>query len=282
MTAFAVPSYLAAAIACEASPARQAWLANLPTVVAELRQRWSLTLGAPFEPGGQTSWVAPATDGRGREVVLKVGWQHPEAADEAAGLRAWSGYGAVLVQETWSDEHTNALLLERCVPGTALGRDTPESEQDIIIAGLLRGLWRRPVDGHSFRPLWQMCAAWADEFERDRAPIPGRFDPGLARAGIELFRLLPTQAADSALLCTDLHAGNVIAARREPCWSSTPTPRHCPPCSAPTRRRRHIGHRTVGWLCVTLVRAGCHRFVRRAVPGAAGSSARSPARTRLS
>ena len=224
MTAFAVPAYPAAATVGEASPARQAWLADLPTVVAELRRRWSLTLGAPFEPGGQTSWVAPATDGRGREVVLKVGWRHPEAADEAAGLRAWSGSGAVLVHETWSDEHTDALLLERCVPGTALGRDAPEAEQDIIIAGLLRRLWRQPVDGHSFRPLRQMCAAWADEFERDLAPIPCWSDPGLARAGIELFRFLPTQAADSALLCTDLHAGNVIAARREPWLVIDPKP----------------------------------------------------------
>jgi streptomycin 6-kinase len=69
-----------------------------------------------------------------------------------------------------------------------------------------------------------MCAAWADEFQRDLAPIPGWSDPGLARAGIELFRFLPTQAADSALLCTDLHAGNVIAARREPWLIIDPKP----------------------------------------------------------
>jgi streptomycin 6-kinase len=198
-------------------------LAGLPTVVDALRRRWSLALGAPFRPGGQTSWVAPATDSRGRDVVLKVGWRHPEAADEAAGLRAWDGDGAVLLYESWGDELTSALLLERCAPGTALSC-APEENQNVVIAALLRRLWRRPADGHPFRPLRQMCAAWADEFDRDLARTPGFLDPGLARAGIELFRALPADAGDSVLLCTDLHAGNVLAARREPWLVVDPKP----------------------------------------------------------
>jgi streptomycin 6-kinase len=63
-----------------------------------------------------------------------------------------------------------------------------------------------------------MCAAWADEFEaRYGVTDPAdRIDPGLARAGIALFRSLPVTAARQVLLCTDLHAGNILAARREP------------------------------------------------------------------
>jgi len=33
------------------------------------------------------------------------------------------------------------MLMERCEPGTAL-RALPEFEQDVVIAGLLRRLWR--------------------------------------------------------------------------------------------------------------------------------------------
>ena len=224
MTAFAVPANLAARAADDPRSGLRDWVAGLPSVITELSQRWQLTIGAPFRPGGQASWVAPARDTRGRDLVVKIGWRHPEAAHEAAGLRSWNGNGAVLVYEAWSDDHTSALLLERCTPGTVLSSDTSESEQDIVIAGLLRRLWRIPEDGHPFRPLQLMCEGWADEFELDLARTPGRLDPGLTRAGIEVFRALPAEAGQPVLLCTDLHAGNVLAARREPWLVIDPKP----------------------------------------------------------
>ena len=48
--------------------------------------RWSSP--APFQPGGQVSWVAPARDGAGRDLVLKVGWTPEEGRDEAETGRA--------------------------------------------------------------------------------------------------------------------------------------------------------------------------------------------------
>jgi streptomycin 6-kinase len=224
MTTFTVPARLAAATARDPSPARRRWLRELPKTVDGLRHRWALRIGRPFHPGGQASWVAPALDSHGRDVVLKVGWLHPEAVDEAAGLRAWNGDGTVLVYESWSDRLTSALLLELCAPGIALSRDTSEPEQDIVVSGLLRRLWRHPEDGYRFRTLRQMCTAWADQFELELAGRPGRLDPGLARAGIELFRALPAEPVESVLLCTDLHAGNVLGAGREPWLVIDPKP----------------------------------------------------------
>ena len=49
-------------------------------------------------------------------------------------------------------------------------------------------------------------------------------DPGLIRAGIELFRSLPASAERHVLLCTDLHSGNVLAAEREPWLVIDPKP----------------------------------------------------------
>ena len=51
-----------------------------------------------------------------------------------------------------ADDDLGASLLERCEPGTLL-RTRPESEQDLVIAWLLRRLWRSPVAPHPFRPL---------------------------------------------------------------------------------------------------------------------------------
>ena len=53
-----VPSNLAA----RAEANEQAgWLAALHRKLETVRDRWSLQVGDPFKPGGNTAWVAPAT-----------------------------------------------------------------------------------------------------------------------------------------------------------------------------------------------------------------------------
>jgi streptomycin 6-kinase len=154
----------------------------------------------------------------GTRVVLKLGMPHMEAAHELEGLRFWDGEPTVRLLE--GDATLNAMLLERCEPGTAL-REVPETEQDAAIAGLLRRLWRRPSAPHPFRPLAVMLAHWAEE---TMASAPRWMDAGLVRAGLHLFEELPRQSSDQVLLATDLHAGNVLRAQREPWLVIDPKP----------------------------------------------------------
>jgi len=191
--------------------------------VAKLAEQWSLTVGAPFQPGGQTAWVALARDAAGDEMVMKVGWRHPEALHEAEGLREWAGEGAVRLFAAQNLGDTTGLLLEACRPGSPLA-SRPEEEQDLVVSDLLRRLWRAPAPGHPFRPLQVMCDRWADEFERTVAAGRSSLDPGLAREGMNLFRSLPATADREVLLCTDLHAENVLAAEREPWLLIDPKP----------------------------------------------------------
>ena len=104
------------------------------------------------------------------------------------------------------------MLLERCEPGTHL-RSLPEPEQDAVIAGLLRRLWRIPPAPNPFRPLSEMVRYWGEETRADSARWP---DPGLIMEGLRLFDELSRGGAEDVLLATDLHAGNVLAAQREP------------------------------------------------------------------
>ena len=224
VASFSLPTLLAESVAEDDSPERTEWLGLLPEIVGTLAEGWSLVVGAPFQPGGQVSWVAPARDGAGRDLVLKVGWTHDEGRDEADGLRVWAGRGAVQVFEVHVDGPTTALLLERCEPGTTCKSALAEPEQDEVVAGLLRRLWCEPPVGHPFRALAQMCDRWADEFEGDLAAEPDALDPGLARAGLELFRGLPRENVPQRLLVTDLHADNVVAALREPWLIIDPKP----------------------------------------------------------
>ncbi|HJZ49272.1 MAG TPA: aminoglycoside phosphotransferase family protein [Roseiflexaceae bacterium] len=112
------------------------------------------------------------------------------------------------------------MLLERCEPGTVL-RQLPEPEQDVVIAGLLRRLWRVPTAPHPFRSLAIMTAYWADKTLADTARWP---DAGLVQAGLRLFEELPRTSPNDVLLATDLHAGNVLRAQREPWLVIDPKP----------------------------------------------------------
>jgi streptomycin 6-kinase len=220
---------------------RQEWLAALPETVGSLKESWSMVVGEPYQPGGHTAWVAPATGTAGEELVLKVAWRHDEAAHEAEGLRQWNGSGSVrlIAVEDFSD--TTALLLERCVPGTALS-SVPERDQDIVIARLLQRLWCEPEPDRPFRPLHVMCDAWAAAFEH--AYVPGVvLDPGLAREGIALLRSLGRDAERQVLLCTDLHAGNVLAAKREPWLVIDPKPYVSDPVYDPLQHILNCGNR---------------------------------------
>ncbi len=199
---------------------RRAWLAELPGLVRDLATRWRLRVGAPYQPGGSTSWVAPA-ERDGEHLVLKLGWRHVESWHEADALRVWAGAGAVRLLEARVDDRTDALLIEACEPGEMLSRSLPPEQQDVVLAGLLRRLWVIPPSGHPFRPLADMCAWWTEEFKRRPAPD---LDPGLVRAGIDLLCALPVSAPRQTLLCTDLHPDNVLSARREPWLAIDPKP----------------------------------------------------------
>ena len=162
--------------------------------------------------------MAPGVRADGTTTVLKLGMPHMEGEQEIAGLRFWNGNPTVRLLD--ADDDLGAMLLERCEPGIAL-RTCPESEQDTVIAGLLRRLRCNPPAPGIFRPLSFMTAYWS---EATLADADRWMDAGLVREGLRLFRELPASAGEEALLATDLHAGNVLQAQREPWLAIDPKP----------------------------------------------------------
>lgn len=211
---------------CESHPALNVWFEELPRMIASLARRWSLELDAPFDgTSSSCSWVAPAIRKGGQRVVLKLGAPHFEAEHEIAGLRFWTGSPTVHLLE--ADEALNAMLLERCEPGTSLN-GAPAEERDHVIAELLVRLWRTPEDAHSFRPLSSMVDFWCAETRASRTRWLAQ--PEIAEyaetieGGLRAFELLAVPAAGDVLLATDLHAGNVLRAQREPWLVIDPKP----------------------------------------------------------
>ncbi len=176
------------------------WLSRLPELVTRSVQRWGLVLDHPFEDGA-SGWAAPARDGRGRDVVLKIAFPHDEARHEAAALGAWDGGGAPALLDHDADDW--ALLLERVVPGTPLsGTPAEQLEAGALVA---RRLYEAPgAAALMVPPMAEVCAAWADVLEH-RGALHG-VD---VRAAAALLRTLP--APDPGVVVHgDLNPGNIL------------------------------------------------------------------------
>ena len=206
-----IPQQLAAN--CWKVPERKEWLDRLPQLLEEVAGRWALRAGAPFDHAQVScSWVAPVICRDGSSAVLKLAMPHMEGAHEIQGLRVWNGDPTVHLLE--ADDELGAMLLERCLPGDTLHSE-PEPKQDVVIASLLKRLWRRltPAEGmHGFRHLSEMLESWREETLGQARHWP---DSGLVSEGLRMLRELAKPAPTDVLLATDLHAGNILRAERE-------------------------------------------------------------------
>ena len=196
----------------------RAWLGRLPGLVAECADRWSLDLGRPFT-GASESLVVPAERADGSQVVLKITFPGRENEHEAAALSHWGGDGAVELLDR--DPGRGALLLERAVPGTPLAAIGLEPALDVL-ADLLPRLWR-PA-GSPFRTLSEEAEAWAADLPGDWERAARPYERKLLDDALAALDELPRTQGELVLVHQDLHAGNVLRARRQPWLAIDPKP----------------------------------------------------------
>ena len=149
----------------------------------------------------------------GDDAVLKIQFPHRESEHEAEALRVWNGDGAVRLLD--HDPELDALLLERCIPGTSLEGVDPELALDVVI-GLLPRLSK--AAGAPFRALADEAAWWLES--EDEWAV----EPELRDAAAEALRELAPTQSEQVLLHQDLHGDNVLAAQREPWLVIDPKP----------------------------------------------------------
>lgn len=51
---------------------RDVWMSALPGLVREFAEQWSLSVDGPFQPGGDTAWVAPAKGPTGEPLSPRM------------------------------------------------------------------------------------------------------------------------------------------------------------------------------------------------------------------
>lgn len=188
------------------------WLKRLPILVAECEQRWSLTVGAPFEPLSY-NYVAPAVRTDGADVVLKVGFPNPELLSEIEALRICAGRGIVRLLD--SDHDQGVMLLERLKPGTPLLSIMDDQRVTSIAVQVMQQLWRPAPFEHSFPTVEKWAAGFKrlrQRFNGGTGPLPAR----LVEEAEQLFEELIGSMDEPMLLHGDLHHDNILAAERQP------------------------------------------------------------------
>jgi streptomycin 6-kinase len=188
------------------------WLDELPQLVGEFAQRWSLDLEAPIET--PYSLVIPAGD-----AVLKlIAPSDADARHEGEALALWGGQGAVRL--LGRDDERGALLIERCVPGTRLW-DVDVDEIDVI-AGLLPRMQIELDEDTPVPLLADEADRWAEDVPRWYGDAHEPFERDLLDAAVDVFRTVDRSAR--WLVNQDLHGANVLSAVREPWLVIDPKP----------------------------------------------------------
>jgi streptomycin 6-kinase len=202
-------------------PAARRWLTDLPETVRALADRWELRLGEPYG-GGTSGYVVAATEGSGRECVLKIAMpldtDHADMGDDASpfdrSVLVHTLAGGQGCAELFAhDAPTQAMLLERLGPNLdELALPLPSLLG--AVAATLRKFWR-PVGDDVVLPTGADKAEWLARYITTTWSELGRpcdravIDRALALCDRRAAAFDPSRAV---LVHGDAHGWNTVAA----------------------------------------------------------------------
>jgi streptomycin 6-kinase len=189
------------------------WRQRVPELVTDCCKEWGLRLGEPYVQGA-VGYTTRAELPDGTPVVLKLIYPDRESEHEADALELLDGDGAVRLLAR--DDERDAVLIERCEPGTFLSSLALDDALDVLI-GLLPRLWKRA--GEPFHTLQDEAEWWLEYLPRE-----SQVEPRLLDAALGWLRELARTQGEQVLLHQDLHGENVLAAQREPWLAIDPKP----------------------------------------------------------
>lgn len=186
----------------------EAWLSDLPNIIATLESLWSIRVADPF-PAIEFNFVAPVLTSSREPAVVKIAppFDNSEILSEAEWLRTIDGSGAVrLIRE---DRKRRAILLERAMPGKNLAELFAGNERDAIgpAIAVLRDIVRPKSAARGENIL---LIEW---FEGLRRYAQSGFPSTYASKALDLFdNVLNGPLVPQFYLHGDFHPGNVVSA----------------------------------------------------------------------
>ncbi|NLU76513.1 kinase [Streptomyces sp. HNM0575] len=246
--------------------AGEQWLAELPSLLERMLEKWELTAERVVSPGGRGSLVALVREADGSPAALKLlapyaAGARERAEREAAALTLWDGRGAVRLLR--SEPGEGALLLER-LHGEMSLRSLPEAKAMLEAASAVRRLWipaeaaSAEAPGAAAGALCTVAEHTAASSEFLRSPATPEEARPLRDEALELRDALLDGPPEQVLLHGDFRQGAVLSADsgRAPWLAAGPDP--------------VVGERTYD--LARLVRDRLHDLV--ASPGAASATRR--------
>ncbi|HEX8369494.1 MAG TPA: aminoglycoside phosphotransferase family protein [Pyrinomonadaceae bacterium] len=186
------------------------WIADLPEIIEEIEQNWSLEIKKPF-PNLSYHYVAPCVFKSGGEAVVKIGFPGEKTTtfNEIKMLEFLGGKGVCKLLR--GDEKRLALLLEKLAPGENLKeicRNDDTKAVEIAIR-VMRDFWQEAPENIEFPRLEE----W---FEGLRKAEKIGFAPEYVKKARRFFDELMSVSAPKTLLHGDFHHENILSAERRP------------------------------------------------------------------
>ncbi|HEY4963930.1 MAG TPA: aminoglycoside phosphotransferase family protein [Candidatus Saccharimonadales bacterium] len=183
-----------------------AWLKNIPALIEEHEQQWSVEVLAPFPLS--YNYVAPVTRADGTQAVLKIGYPTDrEFKSEIAALKVFNGEGIAQLLE--ADEEKSVILIERITPGNALSSLDDDNDATKIIARVMRQLHKPLPANHKFITIEDWASAipqYKKWYTAEQSPLP----MSLVTKAEQLFERLIATSAPAMLVHGDLHHDNIL------------------------------------------------------------------------
>ncbi len=198
-------------LALRGNEAGEKWLSEIPNLIKEFEEKWSIKIGKPF--GLFINYVAPAMKTDGSDVVIKIGFpEDEEFITEVNALKIFNGEGIVRLLD--ADLEKEVILLERLKPGIQLSLLEDDKEATRIIALAMKKLWKPVPSNHNFPTLadWSHGFQWYfDSIGKKDLPMSVE----IVKEAQEIFSGLVGNPNEQYLLHGDLHHENVLSAQRE-------------------------------------------------------------------
>lgn len=183
----------------------QAWLRQLPNIVADLSKKWELTNLSVFSNLSHNYVLSGLRCAQ--PIVLKLGLDYEDLYNEAMALEHFANNGVVKVLA----KEVGALLIQQAVPGTSLKQmseiDNSAATKIRVCCELTARLHRSPTKhSHTFSKI----SVWLKTLDKEW-PIPEQYLT-LAR---KLRDKLLASTEQKILLHGDLHHDNILKHENE-------------------------------------------------------------------
>lgn len=188
------------------------WFKDLPEIIKQYEQKWTLTVFSPFPLS--YNYVAPAKASDGKNVVLKITFpKNTEFKSEIESLEFFNGVGAVKVLR--EDFENGAVLLEKAEPGILL-RTIKEDKEQISIASEVIKKLHKPISSDKTASFLTL-SDWAKGFERYKVKFPNNSGPipkWMFDKTEGIFKEFLKDKKELVLLHGDLHPDNILSSGR--------------------------------------------------------------------